>query len=204
MPEAQPTPTMQGLVRHVADRWWLLALRGLLLVGLGLYMLFQPKLSLVAYVWVLGIFVIADGALAIMAGIAGWVAERGWAVARGALLLLVGAAIVWQPQLIGKVVGVSLVLLIALASIIGGVMEIIAGVRARRQQYGGGAGAGAGGGWAIASGALSVLFGIVLIGAPLVSLALLISLSGVVAALIGVVLIVSALRLRRVRGMFVG
>ncbi len=188
---------MQGLVRRVADRWWLLALRGLLLVVLGLYMLFQPKLTLVAYVWVLGLFVIADGALAIVAGIAGWVAARGWAVARGALLLLVGAAIVSQPELIGKVVGVSLVVLIALASIIAGVIEIIAGVRARRQ-FGGG------GGWAIFSGALSVLFGIVLICAPLVSLALLISLSGVVAVFIGVVLIVSALRLRRVRGLFVG
>ncbi len=196
MPAAQPTPTMQGLVRRAAQRWWVLALRGLLLVVLGLYMLFQPKLSLVAYVLLLGAFVIADGALAIVAGIAGWVAARGWTVVRGVLLLAVGAAIVWQPQLFGKVAGVTLVVLIALASVVSGAVEITVGLRARRDR--------GGGGWAMFSGALSVLFGVVLICAPLVSLGLLISLSGAVAAFIGVVLIFSALRLRRVKGLFVG
>lgn len=196
MPAAQPTPTMQGLVRRVAERWWVLALRGLLLVVLGLYVLFQPKLGLVAFVVLLGAFVMADGAIAIVAALAGAVASRGWTLARGVLLLAVGAAIVWQPLWIGKVAGVTLVVLIALASMLGGAMEIAVGLRARRE-FGGG-------GWLIFSGALTVLFGVVLVAAPLVSLSLLISLSGVVAALIGAVLIFSAFRLRRLKGLFVG
>lgn len=196
MPPAQPTPTMQGLVRHVAARWWVLALRGLLLVLLGLYVLFQPKLGLVAFVLLLGAFVMADGAIAVVAALAGAVAPRGWTLARGLLLLGVGAAIVWQPLWVGKVAGVTVVVLIALASILGGAMEISVGLRARHEL--------GGGGWLIFSGALSLLFGIVLVCAPLVSLGLLISLSGVVAAFIGAVLIFSALRLRRLKGQFVG
>ena len=140
----------------------------------------------------LGAFLIADGIVAIVAGIVGRIDSRGWTMARGALMVLVGAAIVWHPLLFGTVAGVTLVIFIAVASIVGGVMEIVVAVRERKAIEGEG--------WMIFSGALSVLFGIVLIMAPLVSLALLISLSGAVAVVFGAVVIFSALRLRRVRG----
>ncbi len=183
---------MQGLVDRLADRWWLLALRGLVLVLLGLYMLLQPGLSLLAFTVVLGVFLIADGVIAIVAGIAGRSESRGWTIARGLLMVLVGAAIVWHPLLFGTVAGVTLVVFIAVASIVGGVMEIVVAIREREAIQGEG--------WMIFSGALSVLFGIVLIVAPLVSLALLISLSGVAAVIFGAVVIYSAFKLRRLKG----
>ena len=58
---------------HVAEAlgrlWWLPLLRGLLLIILGGYALFRPGMTAVALTQVVAIFVIADGILAIIAGI---------------------------------------------------------------------------------------------------------------------------------------
>lgn len=183
-----PLPAIAALI---ADKWWVLLLRGLLLIALGLYMLLQPGLSLLAYALVLGVFLIADGALAVIAGVAGWGESRGWTIGRGLLMLLVGAVIVWRPLLFGAIAGVTLVIFIALAAIAGGVGEIIVAVRERKAIQGEG--------WMMLSGALSILFGIVLICAPLLSLALLISFSGIVAIVFGAIVTYGAFRLRRLK-----
>ena len=75
--------------QQVADAlscvWWIVLFRGILLIGLGAYALFQPAMTLVAFTQVIGIFVIADGVTAIIAGLFGWTDSRGWTIARGVL-----------------------------------------------------------------------------------------------------------------------
>jgi len=71
------------------------------------------------------------------------------------------------------------------------VMEIIVAIRERKEIRGEG--------WIILSGVFSILFGIVLVMAPLLSLALFIRVCGVFAILFGIMCIYSAFKLRSVK-----
>lgn len=166
-------------------------MRGLLLVVLGLYALINPGLTLLAWAFMIGCFLIADGLLAIWAGIAGWTESRGWTILRGVLALVAGAFAAGHPALFGAVAAITVVLLIAAWSIIGGILEIIVAIRVRRAIQGEG--------WMILDGIFSILFGIVLASAPLMSSSLLIRVSGAFAILFGCVIILSSFMLRKLR-----
>lgn len=158
---------------------------------LGLYALINPGLTLLAWAFMIGCFLIADGLLAIWAGIAGWTESRGWTILRGVLALVAGAFAAGHPALFGAVAAITVVLLIAAWSIIGGILEIIVAIRVRRAIQGEG--------WMILDGIFSILFGIVLASAPLMSSSLLIRVSGAFAILFGCVIILSSFMLRKLR-----
>lgn len=181
--------TVPRIVQIVAANWWVLLIRGVLLIALGAYALLSPGLTLIAYTFVLGAFLFADGMLAIIAAIAGWTESRGWTIARGVLALLVGAFAMWHPAFFGVIGGLTVVIIIALQSIIAGVLEIVVAIRERKTISGEGR--------MILSGLFSILFGAVLILAPLLSLVVLIRVSGIVAILFGVIAIFTSFKLRR-------
>ncbi len=166
-------------------------MRGLFLIVLGLYALFNPGLTLLAWAFMIGCFLIADGVLAIVAGIAGWTESRGWTILRGVLAVIAGAFAAGHPALFGAVAAITVVLLIAAWSIIGGIFEIIVAIRERKAIQGEG--------WMILDGVFSILFGIVLASAPLLSGGLLIRLSGAFAILFGCVVVFSSFKLRKLR-----
>ncbi|TWT87621.1 acid-resistance membrane protein [Pseudobythopirellula maris] len=184
----QIAPAGRELLSLVAGLWWVPLLRGMMLIVLGGYALLTPGLTLVAFATVLGVFVLFDGVLAILAGAMGWVASRWWAIARG--LLGVGAAlfVLAHPALVGVVGVTTLVLLLAIQSIVAGVLEIVAAVRERNQIEGEW--------WLILGGVLSVVFGGILLSRPVLAGALLIQVLGAFAIVGGVALVVASLRLR--------
>lgn len=184
-------PLARSAIHAISSKWWVLLLRGLLLIGLGFYALFHPGISLLAWALTVGFFLIVDGVLSIIAGIAGWVESRGWMIFRGLLTLLVGAFAIWHPALFGTFAGLTVIFILAIWSIASGVMEIIVAIRERKEIRGEG--------WIILSGVFSILFGIVLVMAPLLSLALFIRVSGVFAILFGIMCIYSAFKLRSVK-----
>jgi len=184
-------PLARSAIHAISSKWWVLLLRGILLIILGFYALLHPGISLLAWALVVGFYLIMDGVLSIIAGIAGWVESRGWMILRGLLTLLVGAFAIWHPGLFGTFAGLTVIFVLAAWSIVGGVMEIIVAIRERKEIKGEG--------WIILSGVFSVLFGIVLFIAPLFSLALFIRMSGVFAILFGIMCIYSAFRLRSVK-----
>lgn len=177
-----------SVLHSVAAKWWLLLMRGILLILLGIYALLHPGLSLLAWALVVGCFLIVDGILIIISGIAGWVESRGWTIVRGALALLAGAFAVWHPGLFGTIAGLTVILMLAVWSIAGGLMEIIVAIRERKAIEGEG--------WMILGGVFSILFGLSLVIAPLLSLSLFIRLSGVAAIVFGIVCIVTSFKLR--------
>ena len=61
---------MDTNVKSVANAvWWLVLLRGILLVIFGIIALVSPGIALLALVWVFGLFAILEGIAAIVIGI---------------------------------------------------------------------------------------------------------------------------------------
>ncbi|WP_417746126.1 HdeD family acid-resistance protein [Rosistilla oblonga] len=186
-----PVSTENPILNAIGSTWWILLLRGILLIILGLYALFNPGLTLLAWAFMIGCFLIADGILAIVAGLAGWTESRGWTILRGVLALVAGGFAAGHPALIGTVGAVTVVLLIAAGSIFSGILEIVVAIRERKAIEGEG--------WMILDGVFSILFGIVLAMAPLFSASLLIRFSGGFAILFGLAAIYCAFQFRKLK-----
>jgi len=168
--------------------WWVLLLRGIALVVLGGYAFFQPSMTLVTLVQIIGIFVLVDGILAIPIGIMGWAGSRLWTLLRGALAIIIGLFVIAHPMLIGAIAAVTLVIVVSINSIAGGLLEIIVAIRERKEIHGEG--------WMILSGILSILFGILIASAPLWFGMVLVAVFGAFAVLFGIMLIVFSFRVK--------
>ncbi len=189
MNEASPSTPRARAAEAISSLWWLPLLRGILLTILGIYALFQPGLSLMAFIQVLAIFALIDGGLAIVAGIMGWVESRVWSILRGALAIVIGLFVLAHPLVMTTVAAAVLAVMLGLQAIAGGVLEIFVAIRERKELEGEG--------WLILGGVLSVLFGVLLLTAPLASGMMLIRLLGGFAIVFGIGLVVNSFRLRK-------
>jgi uncharacterized membrane protein HdeD (DUF308 family) len=171
----------------LASRWWLLALRGAAAVLFGILALFWPHVTLLVLAILFGAYVLVEGIVEVTTTIArpGPWADRGPLVVFGVLGIAVGL-ITWTWPGITVLV---LLWLVAAWAIVTGVLEIAAAIRLRREITNE---------WLMgASGALSVLLGLILLfrtGAGAVAVAWLI---GLFALVWGLVLLGLAFRLRR-------
>ena len=164
-------------------------MRGGLLVILGIYALSSPGMTLLALTQVLGVFLLADGILAIIAGTMGWTESRFWTIARGVLAILIGLFVLAHPMVTGAIAAVTVVFVIAVQSIAGGVLEVVAAIRERKEIEGEG--------WLILGGVLSIVFGGILLMAPMASSLFLIRILGVFAIGFGAALTINAFRVRK-------
>jgi uncharacterized membrane protein HdeD (DUF308 family) len=185
-------PTAVSPRKHVAEvlgsLWWLPLVRGVLLIVLGGYALFHPAMTAIALTQVVGIFVIADGILAIAAGILGETPSRGWTIVRGVIAVLVGVFVFGHPVAVAGITATVVLYVIAFGAITTGVLEIMAALRDRKEMQGEG--------WLILGGALAILFGMLLLIAPLAFGQLIVRVLGAYAIIFGVSLSILAFRLR--------
>ena len=188
MSEASSETPRDRVEGALGSLWWLPLIRGILLFLLGGYALFRPGMTIGALAQVVGIFVIVDGILSIVAGIMGDVPSRGWVIVRGLLEILVGAFVFANPLIVAGVTATILVSVLAFSAILSGVLEIVAAIQDRKQIEGEG--------WLILGGAITVLFGVVLLIAPLSFGLFMVRVLGAFAIFSGVSLIVLAFRLR--------
>lgn len=143
----------------LAGLWWLVLLRGVLAILLGLYAVFQPGMTLAVFTQVLGAFVLIDGVFAVIAGVLGWTESRMWTIVRGALGILIGLFVFAHPVLVGTIAAMTIVIIVGIQTIASGILEIFVAIRARKEVEGEG--------WLIFGGTLAVLFGGILLMAPL-------------------------------------
>jgi uncharacterized membrane protein HdeD (DUF308 family) len=178
---------LEALTRY----WWAVALRGVVAVIFGLLALIWPGITVLALVALFGAYCLVDGVIAIGTALFGGVAaagRRGWLAVEGVAGVLAGIITFAWPGITTLV----LLWLIAFWALVTGVMEIVAAIRLRRELQGE---------WLlILSGALSVLFGILLIVWPASGALALITLIGIYALIFGVALVALGFRLRRVQG----
>jgi uncharacterized membrane protein HdeD (DUF308 family) len=165
--------------------WWMVALRGLLLLLLGLAAIFWPGVTLTVLVIWLGAGFLVNGAFALGAAIMGRdVAGRGWLVLDGLLGIAAGIVTFLYPG----ITQVVLLWLVAGWAILSGILQIAAAVRFRRVIRGE---------WLLGlAGALTIVFGVLLVARPVVGLLTIALLLGWFAVFYGVVLIALGFRLR--------
>jgi uncharacterized membrane protein HdeD (DUF308 family) len=186
-----PRPLRQFATKAARSLWWYFLLRGLLMVGVGLYIVLRPGLSVTAFTQILGFLLFVDGALAIVAGIAGRTSSRGATIARGVLLILFGLFVFAQPSLVAGVAIKTVLYGVAFLVVLNGILEIIGAIRDRGEPEDEGG--------SILGGVLLVAFGVLLIFAPVAFGLIIVRILGLAAILIGVVLLFLALKFRKLR-----
>ncbi|HET9068640.1 MAG TPA: HdeD family acid-resistance protein [Amaricoccus sp.] len=145
------------LLRHLAEYWWLVLLRGIAAVVFGLLAFFMPGVAGLSLVFLWGAYTLADGILSLWAGIAGKEASTGsrwWLAITGLLGIAAGLIAFFAPGLTAGI----LLIFIAIWAIIIGVMAIIGAIQLRKEIEGE---------WLlILSGAIAVIFGILMFTRP--------------------------------------
>jgi uncharacterized membrane protein HdeD (DUF308 family) len=176
-----------SLVVSLSRNWWVLLLRGIAAIAFGVLAWFWPGVTLITLVMLYGVYAAADGILALIAAIkGGTVAPRWWLMLAGLFGLAAAAATFFYPGL----TAVVLLIFIGAWAIAHGVMEIVGAIKLRKEI--------AHEGWLIFGGAMSVLFGFVVLIWPGAGALALVWLIAVYAVAFGLMLIGFAFRLRRV------
>ena len=179
--------TGQPVLPILARNWWVLALRGLVAIVFGLLAFLWPGITLWALILLFGAYMLLDGVFAIVAGVRAAGNEARWwlLLVEGILGVLAGIVAFLWPGL----TALALLYFIAAWAIVTGIFEIVGAIRLRREIEGE---------WAlILGGALSVLFGVLLIAIPApAGILSLVWLIGAYAVAFGVLLLILAFRLR--------
>ncbi|AMG89417.1 HdeD family acid-resistance protein [Bordetella parapertussis] len=175
-----------AVLNHAGREWGWVALRGVVAVLFGLMAVLMPGITLSALVLVWGAFALADGIFAL---IAGWrIRDQDkplWPlILVGLTGIAAGIATFAWPGLTALV----LLYIIAFWAVIGGVFQIAAAIRFRKDIENE---------WLHGlSGALSIVFGALLLFQPGAGALALVWVIGVYAVLFGVLLLALALRLK--------
>ena len=174
----------------LAANWRVLALRGIAALLFGLVVLFWPGLVLSVLTVLFGIYALVDGGVVLVPALRSHDrgARRWLPLAEGAVGIIAGLVTLLWPGMTAS----GLLYVIVGWALLTGILKITTTIVLRSEVENG---------WLLAgSGALSVLFGVILAalaGSELPSLAPFI---GVFAVVVGLALIVFALRLRDQRG----
>lgn len=183
---AAPDDTTLSTV--LADNWWAAALRGVFAIVFGLIAFLLPGVTMLGLVLVFAAYSLVDGIMEIILAIRAarrrqkWI----WIFLQGILGIAIAViAVVWPDITV-----VAFVLLVAVFSIISGALTLASAPRLQT---------GHGRWWLVLGGIASVIFGILLIAAPLVGALVLTWWIGAWALVLGVTLIILAFRLRAQR-----
>ena len=186
-----PQPIRLAASRAVGAVWWYFLIRGLILLAAGVFMLFQPDLSLIALARVIAVLVIVDGILAFAAAFTGQAESRFWSVIRGGLLLAAGLFVFLQPALVSSAAIKTVFLIVAPFVILSGVLEIksaLKGDEGSSEDHGN---------WI--SGILTTLFGILLILGPVFFGELIVRVLGIITIVIAIVLLFLSMKFRKLK-----
>lgn len=178
------------MIAKMARRWWVFLVRGLCEIVVALVAFTQPLLTLVALIVLWAALVLADGIMTLWAG---WTDRREGKgvvmplIVSGVISILAGAtAWMWPGITI-----FALLAIIAAAAIVRGLFEIYAAILLRKVLEHE---------WLLAAtGALSLLFGIVVLSRPAVGIAALAYVIGAYALASGILLVWLSLKLKGLR-----
>jgi uncharacterized membrane protein HdeD (DUF308 family) len=169
----------------LAENWWAVAIRGVLGVIFGLIALFFPGATILSLVLVFAAYLVVDGIFAIIAAVHAARRHDRWGMLtfEGIVNILIGAIAVLWPGL----TVIAFIIMMAAWAIVTGMLVLAAAFRLNIQH---------GRGWLLLSGAASLVFGVLLIFAPLAGAVVLTWWLGAYALVFGGALLVLAFRLR--------
>jgi uncharacterized membrane protein HdeD (DUF308 family) len=112
------------MLETMVKNWWLISLRGLIALVLGIIMLVMDPLAAAALlVLLIGIYALVDGIFALVVGIINRPPHRNraWLIAEGIIGIVAGVAILAAPM----IAGVFIVYFIAFWALFTGVLELV-------------------------------------------------------------------------------
>ncbi|MCS0500557.1 HdeD family acid-resistance protein [Protaetiibacter mangrovi] len=179
--------------RFIKSVWWLVLLRGIFAIILGVLAFVAPVLTAIVFVWVFAFYAIVDGVVNIMHAISVRKSDPtwGWLLTIGIVGVLAGIGVAIFPAAAGALALLVLLWIVAIWAVIGGIF----GIPAAAALASGGAKA-----MGIIFSVVSILFGIVLMvmlfTTPQSALIGLIYVLGAWAVIAGIVLIIIAFQAR--------
>jgi uncharacterized membrane protein HdeD (DUF308 family) len=176
------------MLATLSSRWWALLLSGICAIVAGVIAIMVPGIALKSLVILFAVFAMADGIASIMLGIRGEADGTYWwtMILLGVLAIIAAVGAIAYPSI------TLLVLLsfVAVTAILRGIFQIVAAVKLREAIDDE---------WVLGlSGALSVIFGGLLLARPVVGMAVMAIMLGAYMLSIGALEIALALRLRKV------
>lgn len=174
------------MLEELSRHWGLLALRGVLAILFGLIAWIWPAITLWVLVVLFGAYALVDGVFAVIAALRGVPGQsRTWLLISGIAGILLGIlALGWPGE-----TALVLLLIIAWWAVLTGILEIVAAISLRKQIEGE---------WFyVLTGAISVLFGVLLFIWPVAGALSVVWLIGFFSILFGISLVVAAFRLRK-------
>lgn len=174
-------------LKALAENWRLLLLRGILSIAVGALAIAWPGATLIALVLLYGCLALVDGGLSLLVALTGRARSvpTWWLVLVGIAGVAAGLAVLMWPGASALV----LILMIGAWAVVHGVLEIIGAIQLRGET---------GSEWLlILAGAVSVLFGLLLLTAPGIGGLALAWTFGAYAIAFGAALVAFSLRLRR-------
>jgi uncharacterized membrane protein HdeD (DUF308 family) len=174
------------VIQILKQRWWTLALRGVVAILFGIGAFVWPQLTVLAIVILLAAFAFVEGIFALISAF-GWglpAGQRVLLILLGLLGLAVGVIAIVSPG----IAAFTIVFWVAWWAIIGGVIQIVVAVEMRKAIENE---------WLLViGGLLSVLFGILLIWRPIAGVLTLTWLFGFYALMYGVIMLSLGFRLK--------
>jgi uncharacterized membrane protein HdeD (DUF308 family) len=180
-----PRPMLHAL----AKSWWLVLLRGIAAIVFGVLAFVWPGLTLLTLILFYGAYALIDGAIALIAAFTGGAkpVPTWWLVVVGIAGIAAGLVTFLWPGITALV----LIMFIGGWAVVHGIFEIIGAIKLRKEIDNE---------WLlILAGAMSVIFGIVVLVAPGAGALGLIWAIGAYSVVFGILLVGLSLRLRRHR-----
>lgn len=177
------------MLDYLARNWWVLMIRGICAILFGVLAFIWPALTLYVLMILFGAYALVDGVTTLVLSFAGRGEGQSW----GSMLIvgLLGIAAGIITFLMPGLTAVMLLFIIAGWSIVRGIFEIIAAIRLRKAIEHE---------WLLGvAGAISIVFGLVLLARPLVGALALVWLIASYSIVFGILGIALSLRLREVR-----
>ena len=178
-------PEYDNLVAVLARNWWAIAIRGILGILFGLVALFLPGATMLSLVLLFAAYAFVDGVFGIVAAVRAARQHERWGllVLEGLINIATAAIAVFWPG----ITVVVFVLLGAIWALLSGATMIWAAFQLEFAD---------GRGWLVFGGIVSVIYGVLLIVAPMIGVLVLTWWLGAYALVFGVSLLVLAFRLR--------
>jgi uncharacterized membrane protein HdeD (DUF308 family) len=178
-------PRSPALSAVLARNWWAIAIRGVLGIAVGAIALVLPAATILALVLLFAAYMLIDGVFAIIAAVRAARQHDRWGllVLEGLADIVAGAIAVLWPA----ITVIAFVLLIAAWALVSGMLMLMAAFRLNIDH---------GRWWLAFGGAASIIFGVLLLVAPLIGALVLTWWFGAYALIFGITLLVLAFRLK--------
>jgi uncharacterized membrane protein HdeD (DUF308 family) len=185
------TAAADSLRLLIRKTWWISLVQGLAALVIGILLITRPAPTLVLLTIAIGAYWLVGGIFDAVGAVTRRQADRHWVLAlmAGLFAAAAGLLLLGRPVLGFLVTSVMVITLIAIGAMLSGLFSVVWAIRVRREIHGEV--------WIVLLGILSILFGLLLLASPVVSVVALIQLVAVLAILGGVMAIVTAVRLRR-------